>query len=337
MHKYFISSPHRHDGSSVRHLMLSVCFALIPGLLTYIWFFGWGIVIQCLLAVGFALAAEYLALRLRKRPVTFFLKDGSAVLTGLLFALSISPFSPWYISFFGILVAILFAKHIYGGLGQNLFNPAMVGYVFVLLCFPADMTNWPLTITQPPAISTYFTYIFTTPENLIDGISGATALDQMKTQLGSMGMVSEIKLEPAFGQYGGAGWEWIACAYLFGGLALTILGLIRWHIPVAVLLAIFLFSLFFHLYDSDIYPSPLFHIFSGGTILCAFFIATDPVSASTSAKGKILYGGLIGVLCFSIRTWGSYPDGIAFAILVANACVPLIDHYTRPRVLGEFK
>ncbi len=317
--------------------MFSVCLALSPGILAYIWFFGWGIVIQCLLAVGFALAAEYSALRLRKRPVALFLKDGSAVLTGLLFALSISPMSPWYISLFGMLVAILFAKHIYGGLGQNPFNPAMVGYVFVLLCFPADMTRWPLTLDSPPALSSYFTYIFSTAQNPVDGISGATALDQMKTLLGSMNMVSEIRIEPAFGHFGGAGWEWVAAAYLLGGLALVTFGLIKWHIPVAVLLTVFLCSLVFHLYDSDVYPSPLFHLFSGGTFLCAFFIATDPVSASTSTKGKILYGGLIGLLCFSIRTWGSYPDGIAFAVLVANACVPLIDHYTRPRVFGEFR
>lgn len=317
--------------------MFAVCLALSPGFLAYIWFFGWGIVIQGLLAVGFALAAEYIALRLRKRPLALFLKDGSAVLTGLLFALCISPFSPWYVSFCGIIVAILFAKHIYGGLGQNPFNPAMVGYVFVLLCFPADMTIWPLAAEDSPALATYLIYIFSPPENIIDGISGATALDLMKTQLGSMAMVSEIRLESAFGHYGGAGWEWIAGAFLLGGLALTILGLIRWHIPLAVLLTVFLCSLIFHMYDSDIYPSPLFHLFSGGLILCAFFIATDPVSAATTPKGKILYGGLIGILCFAIRTWGSYPDGIAFAILIANACVPLIDHYARPRVYGEFK
>ncbi|MFT5133889.1 MAG: electron transport complex protein RnfD [Gammaproteobacteria bacterium] len=336
MSNHFISSPHKHDGSSVSGVMLRVCLALIPGLIAYVWFFGWGIVFQCLLAIGFAIVLECFVLKLRRRPVYLFLKDGSALVTGLLFALTISPFTPWWISLSGIAFAIIFAKHLYGGLGYNPFNPAMAGYVFILLCFPAQMNVWPAMLDDPISNSDYLMRIFSTNHTNIDAISGATALHQMKSQLGLMSMVSEIKRDPVFGTYAGAGWEWISGGYLFGGIALLITGVIKWRIPLAMLSGILLVSMSFNLFDGDIYASPLFHLFSGGTILCAFFIATDPVTASTTPRGRLLYGCLIGILIYVIRNWGSYPDGIAFAILIANACVPVIDYYTRPSVLGEF-
>lgn len=338
MSSHFISSPHQHDGSSIVAMMLRVCLALIPGLVCYVWFFGPGIIIQCLLAMGFAVALEYLMLKLRKRSVDLFLKDGSAVVTGLLFALTISPFTPCWISLSGIAFAIIFAKHLYGGLGYNPFNPAMAGYVFVLLCFPAQMNSWPAapgTVENSVGLANYLTTIFSLGQSTTDAVSGATALNQMKSQLGLMSMVSEIRLEPMFGHFAGVGWEWISAGFMLGGISLLLMGVIKWQIPVAVLSAMFLMSMIFNFYDSDVYASPLFHLCSGGTMLCAFFIATDPVTASTTPGGRLLYGCLIGVLAYIIRTWGAYPDGIAFAVLIANACVPLIDHYTRPRVVGE--
>ncbi len=138
-----------------------------------------------------------------------------------------------------------------------------------------------------------------------------------------------------FGHFAGAGWEWISICFMLGGIALLVMRIISWRIPLSVLGAIAFISLIFNLYDSDIYTSPVFHICSGGTLLCAFFIATDPVTASTTPRGRLLYGCLVGLLIYIIRTWGGYPDGIAFAILLANACVPLLDYYTRPPVLGE--
>ena len=335
MQSKFISSPHLHSGLSVPALMLRVCLALVPGIVVYCSFFGWGVIIQCLLCILFALAFEYIALRLRKRPTQLFIKDGSALLTAVLFALTISPFSPWWASLLGLAFAILIAKHAYGGLGNNPFNPAMAGYVFVLLCFPAEMNQWPQVTQDIPGFKSYLGIIFDSGAVQIDALSGATALNDMKTQLNAMNMVSEIRLGDNFGQFAGRGWEWIGMAYLFGGIALLLMGCIRWHIPLAMLFSLVLASMLFNLFDSDVYPSPMFQVFSGGTLLCAFFIATDPVSAATSLRGKLVYGALIGLLVFVIRTWGSYPDGIAFAVLIANASVPLIDKFTRPPVIGE--
>ena len=336
-----INSLHKHDGSTVAGVMLRVCIAMIPGLLCYIWYFGWGILIQCLLAVGFALAIECLMLRQRRKQITLFLKDGSAIVTGLLFAFTVTPFTPWWITLIGITFAIVFAKHLYGGLGYNPFNPAMAGYVFVLLCFPAQMNLWPSVsglADVAPGMVDYMSMIFLaqpSASNSIDAISGASPLNHMMSQLGLMAMVSEIQADPLYGDFAGAGWEWINMAFLLGGTALLFMRVIHWQIPVAMLAGIFIASLLFNLYDSEIYASPLFHLFAGGTMLGAFFIATDPVTASTTPRGRLIYAALIGVLAYTIRVWGGYPDGIAFAVLIANATVPLIDRYTRPRVLGE--
>ncbi len=330
-----------HDGSSVSGMMFRVCMALVPGLLCYIWYFGWGIVIQCLLAVGFALGLEYLMLKVRDISVTTFLKDGSAIVTALLLALSLSPFTPWWITFIGITFAIVFAKHIYGGLGYNPFNPAMTGYVFILLCFPAQLNIWPIATGLSeitPGISDYLSMIFlgqASDTSSIDAISGASPLNDMKSQLGLMVMVSEIHTSPIYGTFAGKGWEWVNIAFLIGGISLLVMRVIDWQIPVAMLAGMVVISLVFNLYDADIYASPLFHLFAGGTMLGAFFIATDPITASTTTKGRLIYGAAIGILAYLIRTWGGYPDGIAFAVLITNIAVPIIDQHTRPTVLGE--
>ena len=332
-----ISSPHRHSGVTVRGIMLRVAAALLPGLAAYVLNFGIGIVIQCVLAAAFAIGTEYLMLKLRGRPVVPHLTDGSVLVTALLLALCLSPLTAWWITLCAIMFAVVVAKHAFGGLGHNLFNPAMAGYVFVLLCFPAQMNLWPAVpgaAEHGVSLGSYAAAIFSIgPE--ADAVSGATALEHMKSRLGLMEMVSEIRSEPVFGMLGGSGWEWVAGGYLVGGIALLFLGVIRWEIPVSMLGGLFAVSAVFHTYDSDVYASPLFHLFAGATMLGAFFIATDPVTASTTPRGRIVYGGLIGVLAWVIRTWGAYPDGIAFAVLIGNAAAPLIDHYTRPRVLGE--
>ncbi len=328
-----LSSPHAHGGSSVQKMMALVCLALLPGVLAYIYFFGWGILIQLILAVTFAIVLEYLVLKLQGRPVEIFLKDGSAIVTALLLSLCLSPMVPWWVTFSGIAFAIVIAKHVYGGLGLNPFNPAMAGYVFVILCFPAELANWPSL--QHPGLGGYLEAIFNGDPPGLDAVSGATALQQLKSELGLMNMVSEIRRGPLFGHFAGDGWEWIAAMYALGGAFLLFSRVIRWHLPVGVLLGMFLTSFVFNIYDSDVYASPLFHLCAGGTILCAFFIATDPVTSPSTIKGKLIFGFLVGVIAYVIRNWGAYPDGIAFAVLIANACTPFIEHYTRPGVLGE--
>lgn len=338
MNEYqILSSPHIHTGSSVAGIMVRACLALLPGLLCYAWFFGWGVLLQCIIAVPFALVIEALVLKLRGRNVHAFITDGSVIVTALLFALTITPLTSWWISLIGIGFAVIFAKHLFGGLGYNLFNPAMAGYVFVFLCFPAAMTVWPAVpeTAAIPDMTTYMQCIFTTCPAAVDGLTGATPLAHMQSQLSAMNMISEIRETPIYGGLGGKGWEWINLAFLAGGLGLAFLRIIHWQIPLAMLAGLFLTAGLFNLYDGQVYASPLFHLFSGGTMLGAFFIATDPVTASGTPRGRIIYAGLIGVLVYLIRTFGAYPDGIAFAVLIANAFVPAIDHFTRPRVLGE--
>ncbi len=335
-----INSPHIHQQTSIASVMRKVIYALVPGILVSIWILGWGVLIQCLLAVLFALVFEATMLSMRKRPIKIYLYDGSAIVTALLFALTITPFAPWWISLFGMAFAIIVVKHMYGGLGYNMFNPAMAGYVFMLLCFPAEMNVWPIAkgvaevdISFTDTLSVIFTG--TVPMIGLDGISSATPLDFTKSQLGSMAMMSEIRDNLMFGTFAGKGWEWIAFAWLAGGLWLLMQGIIKWQMPVIFLTALFLMSILFYWYDADIYMSPVFNIFAGGTMLAAFFIVTDPVTASTTPRGRLLYAAGIGIITYIIRTWGGYPDGIAFAVLIMNAAVPFIDLYTRPRVFGE--
>ena len=327
------SSPHLHDGRTLGVVMTDVCIALVPGLLCYVWLFGPGVLLQCILAVSFALLFEFAVLRLRGRDPGPFLRDGSAIVTGLLFAVSISPLAPWWVCLCGIAFAIIIAKHAFGGIGYNIFNPAMAGFVFVLVCFPVQMNTWP--DLQAQGLGAYLGSIFPMAGRELDMLSGATPLDDLKTRLEMMEMVSEIKTASIYGYFGGAGWEWINVLFMLGGIYLLVRGVIKWHIPAAVLAGIFIVSAVFYFFDADTYASPLFHLFSGGTMLCAFFIATDPVTASTTVRGRLVYGAMIGILICLLRQWGAFPDGVAFAVLLANIFVPLIDLLTRPRAFGE--
>ncbi len=335
-----ITSPHTHSVTTVDAIMRQVLFALIPGILLSTLYFGVGVLIQCILAVVFALLSEAFVLKLRQQEIAPVLKNGTAIITAILFALTISPYTTWWVNLTGVAFAIIVAKHLFGGLGKNPFNPAMAGYVFVLLCFPLKMAYWPDLSgfsEQELSLSQNIIIIFSGLPigQELDAISGATPLANMKIELGLMTMVSEIEMNPLYGGIGGKGWEWIAAAYLAGGIWLLITKVIRWQIPVTVLGTIFIISLLFNFIDTDMYPSALYHLFTGGTMLCAFFIATDPASSSTTPKGKIIYAAGVGLLIYIIRTWGGYPDGIAFSILIMNALVPLIDYYTRPKTLGE--
>ena len=332
-----ITSPHMHAENAVDTIMRKVLYALVPGILLSTYYFGIGILVNCILAITFALLFEAIVLKLRQQAIVPVIKDGSTIITALLFALSISPYTNWWVSLTGMAFAIIVTKHIFGGLGNNPFNPAMAGYVFVLLCFPVQMAYW-------PDLSGFAEQELTTAQNIgiifsghtdIDAISGATPLTNMKLELGLMTMVSEIESSPLYGSFGGKAWEWIAFAYLVGGLFLIFNKVIRWQIPVTVLTSIFFLSLVFNFIDADVYPSAFYHLFSGGTMLCAFFIATDPASSSTTPIGKIIYAMGVGLFIYVIRTWGAYPDGIAFSIIIMNTLVPLIDYYTQPKALGE--
>lgn len=323
--------------------MREVIYALVPGIAAYVWFFGAGILVQIMIASGSGLVFEYAMLRIRNRRVGVFLIDGSVLVTAVLLSLCLPPLTPWWATVIAMFFAVVVAKHLYGGLGFNLFNPAMVGYVVLLIAFPTQMTLWippvPLadfTLGLSGTLQAIFTG--TLPGGLTwDAITQATPLDMLKTETGMNRTIPEIREHPIFGDYGGRGWEWIANFYALGGLWLLWRRIITWQIPVAMIGSVILLSLPFYLMAPDIHPFPLQHVFSGGLVLGAFFVATDPVSASSTPRGRLIYAAGIGILTLVIRRWGGYPDGVAFAVLLMNMAVPLIDTYTVPRIYGHPK
>ncbi len=336
----YTGAPHMPPQTTVGETMRRVLYALAPGIAAHYWFFGPGILVQIVLATVFALAFETVMLKARGRDVGMFLGDFSAVVTAVLFALCIPPLAPWWISLVAMLFAIVVAKHLYGGLGHNLFNPAMVGYVVVLISFPQVMTQWlpPRDLAPAPGVAETLAAIFSgsLPAPLTwDAISQATPLDTIKTGIESGRMIPEISRAPLFGDLGGLGWEWIAGWFALGGFYLLYRRVITWQVPVAVLGSIVAISLAAYLVDPATNAAPLQHIFSGALVLCAFFIATDPVSGCTSPLGRIWFGVGVGFITLVIRRWGGYPDGVAFAVLLMNMAAPLIDRFTRPRVYGE--
>lgn len=342
------SSPFAHGRRTTPQIMRMVCYALIPGTAVQIYFFGWGTLVQLLLALISAVIAEGLVLWLRKRPLVPTLTDYSALLTGWLLAISIPPASPWWLIVMGTLFAVIMVKQLYGGLGGNLFNPAMAGYVMLLISFPVLMTTW-----LPTAPHAQYQFGFTDTLSLIfsdfttkgfdlqqaaqwvDGTTSATPLDAMKTGLQQGLSRPDIMQSYAFNGWVGAGWIWVNLAYLLGGLILLQQRIINWHIPTAMLAMLLVCSTIGAYAFPDHSTSLPINMLSGATMLGAFFIATDPVSASTTRLGRLLYGALIGFLVYAIRTWGGYPDAVAFSVLLANMTVPLIDYYTRPRSYGH--
>ena len=332
----FISKP-----DTVAQIMLRVMLALLPGIALYVWYFGPAILVSIALASVTALATEAAMLKLRDRPVAPFLKDNSALLTGWLLALSIPPLAPWWLIVVGTAFCIVIAKHLYGGLGNNPFNPAMIGFAVLIVSFPVPMTHW-LTPHGLGQIELSFLeqlrYIFIgalPPGVTLDAITMATPLDTLKTHLHLDESVKQIFDMPIYGRLAGQGSEMVSWGFLAGGLYLIAARIISWHIPVAYLGALFATAGIFHLADPAHYVTPLFHWFSGAAMIGAFFILTDPVTGPTTNKGKLIFAAGAGLLTYLIRAFGGFPDGIAFATLLMNICVPLIVLYTQPKVFGK--
>ncbi len=318
-----------------------VLLCTLPGFLALVWFFGWGVFINVAFATLLAVSAEALILLMRKKPIGLYLKDYSAVVTAVLLALALPPLAPWWVTTVAVLAAIVVAKHLYGGLGQNPFNPAMVGYALVLVSFPVAMTT--LWTTPVPLLGAEnldslgflktLQVIFLGANDLIDGYTMATPLDVYKHEI-SIATAEELTQKAVFGSHIAVGWEWVNLGFLAGGLVLLWRKIISWHIPAGFFAGLAVCSLVFG-WDEDRYTPLHLHLFAGATMLGAFFIATDPVSAATSKLGKIYYGAGIGVLLYIIRTWGGYPDAVAFAVLLMNFAAPFLDYYTRPRTYGH--
>lgn len=332
----FAPAPFLLKDVSVSQVMIQVCVALIPGIAAYAWLVGPAILVQLVIATLAALAAEAVMLHLQKKPQAIFLSDGSAIVTAWLIALTFPPLAPWWLVFTGTAFAIVVAKHLYGGLGQNPFNPAMVAFAVCIVAFPALMSQWPNIGLELPFVDQVNVILGLAPR--VDALSGATPLDAMKTALklgdGSVNVVQLLANQDIYGNFAGRGWEWVAAGYLLGGLWMWQRKLITWHVPAAFIGALLLISGALWLYQPGQFANPLFHLFSGGSMIGAFFIATDPVSGCTTPRGKLIFGAGAGLLAYIIRVFGGYPDGVAFAVLLMNLCAPLVDLLTQPRIFG---
>lgn len=331
------TSPHLQSSLSTAQLMRLVIFACIPATVAMTMLYGVGTLINLALAAAGAVVAEAAILALRGRKVRSALLDSSALLTAVLLALAIPPYAAWWLPFVGAIIAIVFAKQLFGGLGMNPFNPAMVAYVVLLISFPLAMSSWPEAqqLSAPIPNEVALAAIF--GGDSIDGYTAATPLDIVRNLQGQTYTEAvAANQELAKGKVAGYASEIINVAFLIGGLYLLKRRLFSWHAPVAMLLALGIMSLLFWTGDgSDSRGSPLFHWFSGATMMGAFFIITDPVSGATSNRGRLIFGALVGVMIYLIRAFGNYPDGVAFAVLIANLAAPFIDYYTVPRSYGR--
>jgi len=335
------SSPFITTPTSVSQIMLRVLYALIPGIALYVWYFGPAILVSITLASITALATEAVMLKLRRRPLRPFLSDNSALITAWLLALSIPALAPWWLVVVGTAFGIAISKHLYGGLGNNVFNPAMIGYAVLIISFPVHMTHWLTPNMLGEHVLTFgeqLDYIFTgvlPAGSTLDAVTMATPLDTLKTQLHLGLSVNDIRDMPIYGHLSGKGSEMVAIGYVIGGLYMLATRVINWVIPVAYLVTLFVIAGIFNLVDPAHYASPLFHLFSGAAILGAFFIYTDPVGGATTPRGRMIYAAGAALLTYLIRVFGGFPDGVAFAALLMNICVPLIDTWTQPKVFGK--
>lgn len=338
------SGPYAHAASSVQRTMGLVLLALLPATLFNVWQFGWPAANLFVITIGAALLTEALCLLIMARPVKPALGDLSAILTAWLLAMSLPPWAPWWIGAVGGFIAIAFGKHMFGGIGQNVFNPAMVARVALLVSFPVQMTLFtrPLPMGQPDAPGFLEGLAITFQGRFdMDAVSAASALGHVKTELSRGIPVSESMadaprmVDMMMGLVPGSFGETSAALLLLGGLFLIARRVISWHIPVTMLGTVFVVASLFHMLDPDRYADGMFHILSGATLLAAFFIATDYVTSPVSRQGQIVYAMGIGLLTYAIRTWASYPEGVAFAVLLMNSMTPLIDRAFRPRVFGR--
>lgn len=333
-----ITAPHTHSTTDVQQLMMWVCLSLVPATAFSILLFGWPALWLLLTTSLTVIVCEWGCLRLAKGSSER-LMDGSALLTGWLLVLSLPAWAPWWLGVLGGAFAIIVCKHVYGGLGQNLFNPAMAARTALLITFPIPMTQWPLSSFSShhwPSITESLTITF--GGALPDGTTGATPLGGFKTALSHGAATPEQWFHPianVLGTTGGSMGETSALLLFLGGMVLLWRRIITWQVPCSMLITLAILALLAHQFSPERYPDALAQLLSGGAILGAFYIATDPVTSPNSGHGQLIYGAGIGSLVFIIRSWGNYPEAVAFAVLLMNAMTPLIDHYIKPRVYGH--
>ena len=332
-----VTSPHASSLKKVSQVMRDVLLATIPGILVMTWFFGPGTLINLILGGSVALAVEYGVMALRGRDPRVAISDLSVLVTATLLCIALPPYAPWWLIVIGVLTAVLLGKQVFGGLGYNPFNPAMVGYVVLLISFPVQMSSWavPRELGAVPGIAEALQRVFL--PGSIDALTGATPLDLLRQNTGLL-FDDLMKTRPELSGWAGVGWFEVNLAFLAGGLWLLYRRVFTWHAPIAMLATLALCALMgFDGGSSQSGGSALFHLFSGASMFAAFFIITDPVSSAVSNRGRLIFGALIGLLVYLIRVLGNYPDAVAFAVLILNFCAPFIDHYTQPTVYGTRK
>lgn len=339
------ASPHTHEARRVSQIMLLVIGALMPATLWGLYQFGWPALNLFVISIASALAAEAFCLWIARKPIKPFLLDGSAVLTAWLLAMSLPPWAPWWIAVFGSVVAIIIGKQLFGGIGQNVFNPAMLARVVLLISFPLEMTTWisphPMFSAAAPDFMQGLAITFNGITNL-DSVSSASILGYIKTGFTqghtveqSLATIPYNPMSLALGTASGSMGETSALLVAAGGLLLLALRVITWHIPVSMLATVAIMATIGNTLNPDHYLDAVHHLLSGGLMLGAFFIATDMVTSPSTRNGQLVFGAGCGALDYVIRTWGSFPEGIGFAIMLMNAATPLIDHFVRPRIYGR--
>lgn len=336
-------SPHAHAGTTISRVMGIVMLALTPATLFGFWLYGWPAVNLWLVSLLAAIAGEAFILRLQGRAVRPVLTDGSGLLTAWLLSLSLPPWAPWWIAVLGSLFAVIISKQLYGGVGQNPFNPAMAARVMLLISFPVEMTSWvaPAPLGSDHAPGWLDSLAVTFAGTHLDGMASASLLGHVKTEF-TRGIDLQHALagfyapmDALMGSRAGSLGETAALLILLGGLFLIYKRIITWHAPVAMLIGVFAPALIFSSLNPDHYAGPAYHLLSGGLMLGAFFIITDPVTSPNTGPGQFIFGLCCGLLTWIIRTWGGYPEGVAFAVMLMNAATPIIDHYVKPRIYGR--
>lgn len=338
-----VAAPHTTTSNSAGRVMATVMLALAPSTLFGFWLYGWPAIYLWTITVASAVLGEAFCLRLMKRKALPVIFDGSAILTGWLLAVSLPPWAPWWIGVFGGLFATILGKQVFGGLGQNLFNPAMVARVALLISFPVQMTVWvgpmPLFSAGAPGPLDGLLIILKGIPPAFDAVTSATTLGFAKTEMSrGIDLLQSLNHAPAlsvFGQRSGSLGETAALLIAAGGVAMMFMRIISWHIPAAMLAGIALPAAILHAIDPAHYLPPVTHLLSGATMLGAFFIATDYVTSPNTPKGQLIFGAGCGLLTYVIRTWAGYPEGVAFAVLLMNSLTPIIDNYVKPRIYGR--
>ena len=329
-----VTSPHAAGQRKVSSVMRDVLLATLPGVVVLTAYFGPGTLVNIVFGGVIAVACEYAVTAWRGRDPGVAISDLSILVTSTLLCIALPPYAPWWLIVIGVLTAVLLGKQVFGGLGYNPFNPAMVGYVILLISFPVQMSAWapPHGPSDIPGLDETLRHLLA--PDTIDAVTAATPLDLLRQNTGLL-FDDLMSSRPELIGWGGVGWLQTNIAFLIGGIWLLYRKTFTWHAPVAMLVALSLCALIG--YDggsSESGGSALFHLFSGATMFAAFFIITDPVSSAVSNPGRLIFGALIGALVYLIRVRGNYPDAVAFAVLILNFCAPFIDHYTQPRVYG---